>query len=76
MPKSRSKRQLKQPPPRPRPKQSPEWVGILFFVLLGAGAVVIIGNYLGLFGGAASNWRLFYGLGLVSASFLVATQWH
>jgi hypothetical protein len=38
--------------------------------------VVIIGNYIELFGGATANWRLWYGLGLVAAAFAVATQWH
>lgn len=76
MPKSRAKRQTRHPPPKPKPKQSAEWVGILFFLLLGTGVVIIIGNYLSLFPGGVANWRLFYGLGLVSASFVVATQWH
>ena len=76
MPKSRSKRRVKQPPPKPKPKQSPQWVGVLFFVLLGCGVVVIIGNYIGIFPGDTANWRLFYGLGLIAGSFLVATRWH
>lgn len=75
MPKSRSKRRPRQPPPKPKPKQSPLWVGVLFFLLLGCGVVVLIGNYVGVFGGDAANWRLWYGLGLVSAAFLVATKW-
>ena len=74
MPKSRSKRRLRQPPPKPKPKQSPEWVAVSFFLLLGTGVVVLIGNYVGVFGEAA-NWRLWYGLGLVSAGFIVATRW-
>lgn len=76
MPKSRSKRQTKQPPPKPKPKHSPEWVGISFFLLLGSGVAIIIANYLSLFPGGVANWRMFYGLILVSASFVVATQWH
>jgi len=74
MPKSRSKRKPRQPPPKTNPKQSPLWVGVLFFLLLGCGVVVLIGNYVGVFGDAA-NWRLWYGLGLVSVAFLVATKW-
>jgi len=74
MPKSRSKRRPRQPPPKPKPKQSPEWVAVSFFLLLGTGVVVLIGNYVGVFGEAA-NWRLWYGLGLVSAGFIVATRW-
>lgn len=76
MPKSRSKRRTYQPPPKAKPPSSPEWVPALVFVLLIGGAIVIIGNYVGLFPGDTSNWRLWYGLGLVSASLVVATQWH
>ena len=76
MPRSRSKRQRRQPPPRPKPKKSPQWVGALFFTLLGVGVLVIVGNYVQIFGGETSNFRLWYGLGLVAAAFVVATRWH
>jgi hypothetical protein len=76
MPKSRSKRVRRQPPPKPKPKKSPPWIGASFFVLLLAGATVIIVNYMGVFEGGTSNTRLWYGLGLISAAFLVATRWH
>jgi Cell division protein CrgA len=75
MPKSRSKRRPRQPPPKAKPKVSPDWVPLLFLILLGTGVVIIIGNYAGIFGDT-SNWRLWYGLGLVAGSLLVATQWH
>jgi len=76
MPKSRSKRQRRQPPPKPKPRRSPPLIGGLFFTLMLTGVVIIIGNYVNLFGGSAANWRLWYGLGLLTASFVVATQWH
>ena len=76
MPKSRSKRVRRQPPPKPKPKSSPPWVGATFFVFLLAGTAVIIMNYMNVFAGGTSNARLFYGLGLISASFIVATRWH
>jgi hypothetical protein len=76
MPKSRSKRRRRQPPPKPKPKSSPAFVGPLFFTLLLVGVAVIIGNYIQLFGESTANWRLWYGLGLVAAAFVVATQWH
>jgi hypothetical protein len=76
MPKSRSKRRPRRPPPKAKPKQSPEWVGILFFLLLLTGMVTIIANYVGLFPGGTSNWRLWYGLGLIFAGFMVSTRWH
>jgi hypothetical protein len=75
MPKSRSKRVRRQPPPKPKPKQSPRWVGILFFTLLGLGVALIILNYLGILG-ATDNIRLWIGLGLISAAFIVANRWH
>ncbi len=75
MPKSRSKRTRRQPPPKPKPKQSPAWVGVLFFTLLAAGVIIVIGNYVELFGPVA-NYRLWFGLGLMGGSFVVATRWH
>ena len=76
MPKSKSKRVTRQPPPKPKPKTSPLWVGALFFTLLLTGVLVIIFNYLGLLPGENAAWALWYGLGLISASFVVATQWY
>ncbi len=76
MPKSHAKRQSKRPPPKAKPKRSSQWVGAALFTLLAAGMAVIIVNYLALFPGGTSNWRLFYGLALISGSFIVATQWH
>lgn len=76
MPKSRSKRVRRQPPPKPKPKQSPPWVGALFFILLGGGMIIILGHYLGLLPGNTQPYQLWLGLGLISVSFVVATQWH
>ncbi|MDQ3957568.1 MAG: cell division protein CrgA [Actinomycetota bacterium] len=76
MPKSKSKRVRRQPPPKPKPKTSPLWVGALFFTLLLVGAVIIISNYLGLLPTENQQWALWYGLGLIAGSFVVATQWH
>jgi hypothetical protein len=77
MPKSRSKRVRRQPPPKPGPpKSSPRWVGALFFTLLFVGVIVIIANYVDAFPDGAQNSRLWYGLALISSSFMVATRWH
>lgn len=73
MPKSRSKRVRRQPPPKAKPKKSPPWVGALFFTLLLAGVITIIVHYLGQGG---QPFQLWVGLGLISGSFIVATQWH
>jgi len=75
MPKSKSKRKQfqQQPPPKPKPKTSPPWVGWLFFALMGIGVGLILAYYVA-FGGSGP-W-LFVGLGLITASFVVATQWH
>ncbi|HYY44481.1 MAG TPA: cell division protein CrgA [Actinomycetota bacterium] len=76
MPKSRSKRVRRQPPPKVKPKQSPAWFGPLFFVLLLGGATVIVTNYLGLYGGQTQGYLLWVGLGLIAVAFILATQWH
>jgi hypothetical protein len=76
MPKSRSKRARPQPPPKAKPKQSPPWVGALFFLLMGAGIVTIVSHYLGILPGGTQPYQLWVGLGMISGSFLVATQWH
>ena len=76
MPKSRSKRKATQPPPKAKPKQSPPWVGALFFSLLGLGVLLIIVNYMGVLPGGTRPIWLFGGLGAMAAAFVLATQWH
>ena len=64
-------------PPVPRSvKQSPRWVPVLMFALLVVGAVAIVLNYLELLPGAASNWYLLGGLGMILGGICVATQYH
>ena len=76
MPKSRSKRKTTQPPPKAKPKQSPPWVGIMFFSLLALGMLLIVVNYLGVLpGGTRPGWLL-GGLGAMGAAFVLATRWH
>lgn len=76
MPKSKSKRVQRQPPPKAKPKQSPVWVPAIFFTLLVGGVIVIIAHYLGVLPGGTQAFQLWVGLGMISASFMVATQWH
>lgn len=65
-------------PPIPRSqKVSPPWVPALMFTLLGLGALVIVLNYVNLLPGPdPSNWYLLLGLGLITAGFATATQYH
>jgi hypothetical protein len=76
MPKSRSKRVTRQPPPKAKPKSSPPWVGALFFTLIAAGAIIIITHYLGVLPNGTQPEQLWLGLGLIASSFAIATQWH
>lgn len=76
MPKSRSKRSRSQPPPKEKPKQSPPWVGFLFFALMGLGVLIILLHYLGALPGGTLGYQLWVGLGFIAGSFVVATQWH
>lgn len=76
MPRSKSKRRRYQPPPKPKPPPSPRWVAIVFFTLLGAGFITILTYYI--FGEdlalLRNPWVLWAGLGLIAASFIVATR--
>lgn len=64
-------------PPIPQEyKVSPRWVPIVMGILLVAGMLTIILNYLSLMpGGEPSNLYLLGGLGLITAGFIVATRW-
>jgi hypothetical protein len=64
-------------PPIPREqKVSPPWVPVLMFALLGLGVAVIVLNYLGVLPGDTKNWYLVLGLGLITAGFVTATNYH
>lgn len=64
-------------PPIPQEyKVSPRWVPIAMGILLIAGMLTIILNYLSLMpGGEPSNAYLLGGLGLITMGFIVATRW-
>ncbi len=55
-------------------KSSPVWVPILMFALLIIGALIIMSNYMGVFGDA-SNVRLVIGLGFILGGIVTATQY-
>jgi hypothetical protein len=65
-------------------KESPRWVPILMFSLLGLGLVLIFCNYLGFLpaiwwdnppGDNTSNWWLLIGLGSILGGIITATQY-
>ena len=76
MPKSRSKRQPRQPPPKAKPKQSPSWMGPLFFLLLLTGVAIIITNYLSLYGGTSHPVLTWVGIALMFGALALSTRWH
>ena len=64
-------------PPIPREvRVSPTWVPVLMFILLGAGSLLIILNYLNLLPGGAQNGYLLVGLALILGGIVTATQYH
>ncbi|MHB8463326.1 MAG: cell division protein CrgA [Acidimicrobiales bacterium] len=64
-------------PPIPRTvRESPTWVPVLIGVLLAVGSALIVLNYLDVLPGGAKNAYLLVGLGLITAGFVTATQWH
>ncbi len=77
MPKSKSKRNSYQPPPKKNPKPSPRWFGPVILTILLGGVLVIVLNYLGLIpgtGGTAKNLYLWIGLGAIAVGFGAATR--
>jgi hypothetical protein len=63
-------------PPIPRElRSSGWWVPALIVGFFAAGILIILLNYMGVFGNA-SNVYLFVGLGLIVAGFITATRWH
>jgi len=64
------------PPIHRQVRVSPTWVPVLMGTLLMLGGLVILLNYLELLPGSASNAYLLVGLGLITAGFVTATQWH
>jgi len=83
MPESKSKRKGKsrrRRPPAvqtpPRKRKTARYVPYAFFGSLGAGTLIIILNYMELFGGQFQNYLLFVGLGLMGLAFVVSTRWY
>ena len=61
--------------PQPTSKgESPVWVPILMFSLLGIGVLIIFFNYVGWMPGGTSNSFLLLGLGSILGGIITATQ--
>jgi hypothetical protein len=57
-------------------RQSPRWFGPVLLVLLIAGLLLIVGNYVGILPGGTSNWYLIGGLVGIVIGAMMATQYH
>ena len=76
MPESKSKRSRYTPPPQKKAPPSPLWVPVALTTLLVMGLLVVVLNYLGLLpSGDTQNRYLLLGIGLISAGFLMATNY-
>lgn len=66
----------KYTPPVPRTvRRSPKWFGALVLVLLIAGVLLILFNYLSILPGAVSAWYLVAGLVVIFLGFVLATRY-
>ncbi|MHB1919982.1 MAG: cell division protein CrgA, partial [Acidimicrobiales bacterium] len=66
----------KYTPPIPKTvRKSPRWFGGLVLLLLVAGVLVILLNYLTLLPGSVSAWYLVAGLVVVFVGFVMATRY-
>ena len=64
------------PPVAKSLQESPRWVPIVMWILLGLGVLVIFFNYLGvLLPGATNNWYLLVGLAFILGGIVTATQY-
>ncbi len=76
MPQSKSKRSRYTPPPPKKAPPSPLWVPVALTTLLVMGLIVVVLNYLALLpSGDTQNRYLLLGIGLISAGFLMATNY-
>jgi len=75
----KSKREVNKRYTAPIPKSvrhSPRWFGPMLLILLVAGLLLIVGNYVGILPGGTSNWYLIGGLVGIVVGAMMATQYH
>jgi hypothetical protein len=76
VPQSKSKRSRYTPPPPKKAPPSKLWVPVALTTLLAVGLIVVVTNYLNLLPGPdTENRYLLLGIGLISAGFLMATNY-
>jgi hypothetical protein len=80
MPKSKGRRKPKRrgpapPPVSSAPKESPRWYVILMFSVMAIGLLVIVLNYIGVFGDFQRP-LLWTGLGLIGVGFVMTLNYH
>jgi hypothetical protein len=71
-PKQPKKRYQLEPSRKKEPKKSPRWFGPLMLLIMAAGVVIIVWNYLR---ADASNAVLMSGLALIGVGFFGVTFW-
>ena len=80
MPKSKGRRKPKRSKPAPppvssRPKESPKWYVIAMFSMMAIGLLVIVLNYIGVFGDFQRP-LLWVGLGCIGVGFLMTLNYN
>lgn len=78
MPKSKGRRKPKRstppPPPEAKPAESPIWYVATMFSLMGIGVLVIVLNYIGVFGDFQRP-LLWSGLGAIGVGFMMTLNY-
>jgi hypothetical protein len=76
VPQSKSKRSRYTPPPQKKAEPSKLWVPVAMTAFLAVGLLVIVANYMNLLPGVdTENRYLLLGIGLISAGFVIATNY-
>lgn len=71
--KSKQRSYVPKPKPKKQPKKSPKWYGPMVISVMIAGVLIIVLNYIGIFGNEGDPKYLYAGLGTITLGFLLAT---